>query len=340
MPAPIRKLADRYLYEPVHVKVESATLTVETIDQVIVDVEVNRKLDVLCAILERDRPAASIVFRRRKMTVDELVSQLGARGFDAVPLHGDMPQGRRDGVMLRFRSGRAKLLVATNVAARGLDISHVSHVFSYDVPDDPEEYTHRIGRTGRVGRSGIAYTFMTHRDRKGVAEIERVTGATVRHFTAEQVIAGEELKVLPPETVAAVTGEAAPAEIALPGRVTESVPAEHVPPGETPVSAAPARNGDRPARNGNGNGAAPESGEPVTRLFVNAGKRHGVSREALAEAFTASGIEPRRVRMHHTYGLVDVPQERADEAVAALTGSELAGRTLNVELAREQPAAA
>ena len=134
MPAPIRKLADRYLYEPVHVKVESATLTVETIDQVIVDVEPNRKLDVLCAILERDRPAASIVFRRRKMTVDELVAQLGARGFDAVPLHGDMPQGRRDGVMLRFRSGRAKLLVATNVAARGLDISHVSHVFSYDVP--------------------------------------------------------------------------------------------------------------------------------------------------------------------------------------------------------------
>jgi ATP-dependent RNA helicase DeaD len=344
MPAPIRKLADRYLYEPVHVKVESATLTVETIDQVIVEVEPNRKLDVLCAVLERDRPAASIVFRRRKMTVDELVSQLGARGFDAVPLHGDMPQGRRDGVMLRFRSGRAKLLVATNVAARGLDISHVSHVFSYDVPDDPEEYTHRIGRTGRVGRSGIAYTFMTNRDRKGVAEIERVTGAKVRHFTAEQVIAGEELKVLPPEVVAAVT-EAAQApvpapevEIALPGRVTESAPAVHEPVrsnGAAPANDAVPSNGAAPS-----NGAVSDDGEPVTRLFVNAGKRHGVTREALAEAFASSGIEPRRVRMHHTYGLVDVPAERADEAVEALTGSELAGRTLNVELAREQPAAA
>ena len=330
MPAPIRKLADRYLYEPVHVKVESATLTVETIDQVIVEVEPNRKLDVLCAVLERDRPAAAIVFRRRKMTVDELVAQLGARGFDAAPLHGDMPQGRRDGVMLRFRSGRAKLLVATNVAARGLDISHVSHVFSYDVPDDPEEYTHRIGRTGRVGRSGIAYTFMTNRDRKGVAEIERVTGAVVRHFTADQVIAGEELKALPPEVVAAVTEATEPKpEIALPGRVTESVPAVHEA-GEV----APA-NG-----NGNRNGAAAADGQPVTRLFVNAGKRHGVSREALAEAFNASGIEPSRVRMHHTYGLVDVPAERADEAVETLTGRELAGRTLNVELAREQPAAA
>jgi ATP-dependent RNA helicase DeaD len=337
MPAPIRKLADRYLFEPVHVKVESATLTVETIDQVIVEVEPNRKLDVLCAILERDRPAAAIVFRRRKVTVDELVAQLLARGVDALPLHGDMPQGRRDGVMLRFRSGRARLMVATNVAARGLDISHVSHVFSYDVPDDPEEYTHRIGRTGRVGRSGIAYTFMTNRDRKGVAEIERVTGATVRHFTADQVIRGEELKVLPPETVAAVheaavaeRPESAPeVEIALPGRVTESAPAVQAP-----------RNGSAAANGAPSNGAPANGDGPIARLFVNAGKRHGVTREALAEAFAAGGVEPTRVRMHHTYGLVDVPRERADELVAALTGRELAGRTLNVELAREQPAAA
>jgi ATP-dependent RNA helicase DeaD len=329
MPAPIRKLADRYLYEPVHVKVESATLTVETIDQVIVEVEPNRKLDVLCAVLERDRPAAAIVFRRRKMTVDELVAQLGARGFDAAPLHGDMPQGRRDGVMLRFRSGRARLLVATNVAARGLDISHISHIFSYDVPDDPEDYTHRIGRTGRVGRNGVAYTFMTNRDRKGVAEIERVTGAHVRHFTADEVIRGEELKVLAPEL-----------ELPLPSQA-ERAPAEPVVSnGAGPCNGVAPANG--PPINGADviKGALVEDGEALARLFVNAGKRHGVTREALAEAFASSGIEPRRVRMHHTYGLVDVPRERADEAVAALKGSELAGRTLNVELAREQPAAA
>ena len=211
---------------------------------------------MLCAVLERDRPAAAIVFRRRKMTVDELVTQLGARGFDAAPLHGDMPQGRRDGVMLRFRSGRAKLLVATNVAARGLDISHVSHVFSYDVPDDPEEYTHRIGRTGRVGRSGIAYTFMTNRDRKGVAEIERVTGAKVRHFTAEQVIAGEELKVLPPEVVAAVTHDAV--EIAEPGHVVESKPVE-----QGPVNAELAANATEPANGAVTNGAARPTGQAM-----------------------------------------------------------------------------
>ena len=288
MPAPIRKLADRYLYEPVHVKVESATLTVETIDQVIVEVEPKRKLDVLCAILERDRPAAAIVFRRRKMTVDELVTQLGARGFDAAPLHGDMPQGRRDGVMLRFRSGRAKLLVATNVAARGLDISHISHIFSYDVPDDPEDYTHRIGRTGRVGRTGIAYTFMTNRDRKGVAEIERVTGAKVRHFTADQVIAGEELKVLPPETVAAVTAEAARATSRSPCRVAWS---RASPPSTARRTAtwqpSPPRRRTAPRRTAPLRAQRRRQRRAVTRLFVNAGKRHGVTREALAEAFTA-----------------------------------------------------
>jgi hypothetical protein len=170
-----------------------------------------------------------------------------------------------------------------------------------------------------------------------------VTGATVRHFTADQVIAGEELKVLPPETVAAVTESAVPeAEIALPGKVTESVPSVHVPSSEPVPSHAVVTNGAAAANGAavNGSNGAVPTGEPITRLFVNAGKRHGVTREALAEAFTASGFEPQRVRMHHTYGLVDVPQERADDAVAALTGSELAGRTLNVELAREQPAAA
>ena len=255
-----------------------------------------------------------------------------------------MPQGRRDGVMLRFRSGRAKLLVATNVAARGLDISHVSHVFSYDVPDDPEEYTHRIGRTGRVGRTGIAYTFMTNRDRKGVAEIERVTGREGPPLHGRPGHRRRGAEGAPPETVAAVTAEAATSDVEIACRVAwsrasppstarrtatwqPSLPRRRM----APLPTAPRR---MAPPNGAANGAA------VTRLFVNAGKRHGVTREALAEAFTAFGIEPQRVRMHHTYGLVDVPAERADEAVETLTGSELAGRTLNVELAREQPAAA
>ena len=277
------------------------------------------------------------------MTVDELVAQLGARGFDAAPLHGDMPQGRRDGVMLRFRSGRAKLLVATNVAARGLDISHVSHVFSYDVPDDPEEYTHRIGRTGRVGRSGIAYTFMTNRDRKGVAEIERVTGAKVRHFTADQVIAGEELKVLPPEVVAAVTeaAEPKPSRSRCPGASSRASPPSTV--RRTPSSGERRRAGTD-ARTAQSRTAASttqrerrRAGHATVRQRGQAPRRH--ARGARRGVHRQRHRAPARAHAPHLRSRRR-PRERADEAVEALTGSELAGRTLNVELAREQPAAA
>ncbi len=159
MPPPIRRLAERFLHSPELVKIESATLTVDRIRQAVITVEPREKLDALIALIRSQDPKAAIIFRKRKVGVDELADQLRARGVDVSALHGGMTQGQRDSVMLRFRSGRAKLLVATNVAARGLDISHVSHVISYDVPDDPEEYTHRIGRTGRVDRTGIAYTF-------------------------------------------------------------------------------------------------------------------------------------------------------------------------------------
>ena len=176
MPPPIRRLAEKFLHSPELVKVESATLTVDRIRQAVITVEPREKLDALIALVKAQDPKAAIIFRKRKVGVDELADQLRARGVDIAALHGGMTQGQRDSVMLRFRSGRAKLLVATNVAARGLDISHVSHVISYDIPDDPEEYTHRIGRTGRVDRTGIAYTFAGPKDGARIAEIEKGDG--------------------------------------------------------------------------------------------------------------------------------------------------------------------
>ncbi len=137
MPPPIQRLAERYMIEAELIQVQSRTLTVETIRQIVVDVEPKQKLDTLIALLERERPTAALVFRKRKVGVDELHRQLRDRGVEVSALHGGMTQGQRDSVMLRFRAGRARILIATNVAARGLDISHVSHVISYDVPDDP-----------------------------------------------------------------------------------------------------------------------------------------------------------------------------------------------------------
>ncbi|HMS63465.1 MAG TPA: DEAD/DEAH box helicase, partial [Solirubrobacteraceae bacterium] len=154
MPPPIRKLADRYLYEPVLVKVESKNLTVDTVEQFRVEVGAKDKATKLVELLQAERPTQAIVFARTKIRCDQLYRTLRDKGMNVKALHGDMSQGSRDGVMLSFKGGRVPILVATDVAARGLDISTVTHVVNFDVPISPDVYVHRIGRTGRVGRSG------------------------------------------------------------------------------------------------------------------------------------------------------------------------------------------
>src|SRR5689334_6129866 len=176
MPPPIRALADRYLYDPVTVKVKSATLTVDSVEQFSVEVRPNDKADKLVDVLRAERPEQAIVFTRTKIRCDQLYRKLRDRGMNVRALHGDMSQGQRDGVMLAFKGGRVPILVATDVAARGLDISTVTHVINYDVPTSPDTYVHRIGRTGRVGRSGRAITFVEPRQQRDLAAIERHIG--------------------------------------------------------------------------------------------------------------------------------------------------------------------
>lgn len=179
MPAPIRKLADRYLYDPVLVKVEAATLTIDTVAQFQVAVESKGKPDRLTEVLRAERPDQAIVFVRTKVRCDQLFRVLRDRGMNVRALHGDMSQGARDGVMLAFKGGRVPILVATDVAARGLDISTVTHVINYDVPTSPDTYVHRIGRTGRIGRSGRAITFVEPRQQRELGAIERHIGTSV-----------------------------------------------------------------------------------------------------------------------------------------------------------------
>jgi ATP-dependent RNA helicase DeaD len=149
MPPPIRALADRYLYDPLVVKVEAATLTIDTVEQFQLSVDSKAKADKLVEVLREEQPGQAIVFVRTKIRCDQLFRTLRDRGFNVRALHGDLSQGQRDGVMLAFKSGRVPILVATDVAARGLDISTVTHVINYDVPTSPDPYVHRIGRTGR-----------------------------------------------------------------------------------------------------------------------------------------------------------------------------------------------
>lgn len=192
MPAPIAELARKYMRSPERITVAAEQMTVPQIRQVYYEVGARDKFEVLARILDFEMPTSAIIFCRTKSEVDALGERLIARAFPAETLHGDLSQVQRDRVMSRFRSGQVELLVATDVAARGLDIDHISHVINYDIPLDPEVYVHRIGRTGRAGRTGAAITLVTPRERRLLRYIERVTGATiqrVRLATISDVIA-------------------------------------------------------------------------------------------------------------------------------------------------------
>jgi ATP-dependent RNA helicase DeaD len=179
MPPPIRKLADKYMYDPVTIEVQAPTLTIDTVAQFQLPVETKGKPDKLVEVLRSERPDQAIVFVRTKIRCEQLFKILRDRGMNVRALHGDMTQGARDGVMLAFKGGRVPILAATDVAARGLDISTVTHVINYDVPTSPDTYVHRIGRTGRVGRSGRAITFVEDRQKREMEAIERHIGMSI-----------------------------------------------------------------------------------------------------------------------------------------------------------------
>src|SRR5690242_16176174 len=179
MPNEIRRLAERHLYDPVLVKVKAATLTIDTVEQFYLETKPQEKTDALARVLESEKPDQAIVFARTKIRTEQLFQTLKNRGMNVRALHGDMSQGSRDGVMISFKAGRVPVLVATDVAARGLDISTVTHVVNFDVPTSPDVYVHRIGRTGRVGRSGRAITFVEPRQRRDLEAIERHASTSI-----------------------------------------------------------------------------------------------------------------------------------------------------------------
>jgi ATP-dependent RNA helicase DeaD len=195
MPLEIRRLADQYLYDPVTVQVKAQTLTVDTVEQFALEVRAPDKIEALVSVLESERPDQCIVFVRTKIRCDQLHRTLRDKGMNVRALHGDMTQGARDGVMISFKSGNLPLLVATDVAARGLDISGVSHVINFDVPTSPDVYVHRIGRTGRVGRSGRAITFYEPRQQREIQAIENHAGVKLSPWVKDARVAPTPAKV-------------------------------------------------------------------------------------------------------------------------------------------------
>jgi|SRR5690625_3305686 len=180
MPREIREIATTLMKSPIEIKVKAKEMTVENIDQYFMEVPERFKFDTLTNHFDIHSPTLAIVFTRTKRRVDEITDGLQVRGFRAEGIHGDLTQGKRMSVLNQFKHGRIEVLVATDVAARGLDISGVTHVYNFDIPQDPESYVHRIGRTGRAGRTGEAISFVTPREMPHLRLIEQVTKSKMK----------------------------------------------------------------------------------------------------------------------------------------------------------------
>ncbi len=297
MPPPVERLAERYMYDPITIRVTPKQLTVDAIEQAFVEVAPREKTARLIEILRAEEPEQAIVFCRTKIGAARLDKALRDKGLNVKALHGDMSQGQRDGVMIAFKDHKLPLLVATDVASRGLDIEHVTHVINYDVPDTTDGYVHRIGRTGRVGRTGRAITFVTPKQRSEIGRIER---------EAKVAIGGWE----PPE---------------------ERI--EHAPrPRRKPHEA------DTAADKADKAGQADEANGSV-KLFVNRGRRGGITDEDLRWALTEGAVVPEDaisdIRVLERFSFVELENgEHADRAVEYLDGTKLKGRQIRLELAR------
>ena len=182
MPRPIQRLALNFMTEPKVIQVKSKEVTVPAVSQSYIEVKEKQKFDTLCHLLDLQPPDLALIFARTKRRVDEIAAGLKSRGYSAEGIHGDLTQPRRESVLHQFKTSIIDVLVATDVAARGLDITGISHVYNFDVPQDAEGYVHRIGRTGRAGRSGEAISLVTPREQDHFRYIQRATGAKINRI--------------------------------------------------------------------------------------------------------------------------------------------------------------
>jgi ATP-dependent RNA helicase DeaD len=363
MPPRIAALARDYLRNPQRVSIESKRRTVAQVAQSYYEVLPSHKVEALARILDHETPGSTIIFCRTKSEVDSLGERLIARAFPAETLHGDLSQVQRDRVMGRFRTGQVELLVATDVAARGLDIEHVSHVINYDIPLDPEIYVHRIGRTGRAGRTGCAVTLVTPRERRMLHYIERITGAPIQRMrlpTIADVIARrrESFKETLRETIEAgglepyqvmaeqLGEEYSPTDLAAAAfRLLLGEPADETEdrlaaaePSEEERRARPRRDrdfaDDRAPRGGRSYG--PERG--MTRLYLDVGRDDGVRPSDIVGAIANEANIPGRaigaIDLFERFSFVEVPGNLSERVLKALKRTTIRGRKIAPSIAQ------
>ena len=354
MPKAIRRLSQQYLDDPYEVTVKAETRTNTNITQRFLNVAHRNKLDALTRILEVTELEAMIIFVRTKYETEELAEKLRARGFSAQAINGDIAQQQRERTVDQLRDGRLDILVATDVAARGLDVDRISHVLNYDIPHDTESYIHRIGRTGRAGRTGEAILFVTPRERRMLRSIERVTNATLEEMQLPTV---DEVNESRKEKFAdSITEALEDPQLSLFRSLVKQYSDAHDVPLEDIAAALAAqtqsneeflmkeppkdKRRDRRDRDGGrrqrDNGPArPDSDFEIYRLQV--GRRDHVRPGAIVGAIAnEGGLSNRdfgRIDIQQSFSLVELPKGLGDDVLDRLVDTQIGGR--NIEIRRD-----
>ncbi len=351
MPKSILELTKKYQTEPVHIKVVRKELTVSNIKQFYIETRNTNRLEVLTRIVDVYNPKLTVVFTNTKKGADELVSALQARGYGADSLHGDMKQVQRDIVMDKFRAGTIDILVATDVAARGIDIDDVECVINYELPQDEEYYVHRIGRTGRAGREGIAFSFAFGRDMRRLKDIERYTKSKIEKHSIPTVDDVEQRKVsqffkdvkttleegsfakqiqwvedfCQEEDYSLIDICAAIIKSSLGDEEKEEIKEE--------TSRGRDRNG-RGGRKKNYNSAN------MTRLFLNVGRKQKIqAKDILGSIAGETGVAGKQIGnidVYDKYTFVDVDKKIAKTIINKMKNRKIKGNKLNIEKANRK----
>lgn len=337
MPAPIRALAERYMRKPVVVAISKEQLTVPLIDQYYY--ETRDKLEGLCRVLDVEDAERVIIFCRTKRGVDDLVASLQTRGYLADGLHGDLSQTQRDRVMRKFRDGKLEILIATDVAARGIDIEQITHVINFDIPQDPESYVHRIGRTGRAGKKGIAITFIEPREYRQLRLIEHLVRSRItrRQLPSSADILERQREVIKDRLVKTVDQENFADYHALIADLAVNY---------DPVDLAAAalklwQEGfkEKEEREERQLGFTNTGGKQgMVRLFFNIGKAQKIRTEdivrAIAEEADIAGSNIGIINIYEKFTFVEVPEDVADRVLSVMHKNTIKGYRVNVEPAR------
>jgi len=338
MPPRILELTKKTLRDPVHITITSRQRTLDTTNQTYYEVPKGKKLEALGRVLDMETPGPTIVFCRTRQDTSDLSESLRLRGYNTEALHGDMNQNERDRVMRRFREGQADLLIATDVAARGLDIDTVTHVINFDIPWDVEQYIHRIGRTGRAGRSGDAITLVSGRELFQLKNIERLIGSPIRpaRIPTAADIAARRREHFQDQMREALLANEHESQLAMVGDLAEDF--------ETAQIAAAALHLLWKSQTPNAAEAAeamtqdfeqPETG--MTRIFVSMGRKDGLRPADLVGAIThEAGMNGRDIGvidLQDRSSFVEVPTAKASDVIEALTRAKIRHRKVKVGLA-------